>query len=319
MKPIAPPNGNGRTFSLEDYQSADEPRWCGGCGDFAILTAVQRLLRDRQIPPEKVVFVSGIGCSSRFPHYMNTYGFHGVHGRAIPIAMGIKLVRPDLHVFVATGDGDCLSIGAAHWVHGLRYNVDLTVLLFDNQIYGLTKKQTSPTTAQGYVTNTQPQGTYLPPLQPITGSLGITNASFVARTADWIPQHLYETVAKAFDHPGLAFVQILQRCPVYNPEAYAPLREEPQRIAYLTHANGIPVSDALLRRSAGAIEHDPSDLDAAFTLSRQTDPLPLGLFYANPEAPRYDVIRWQEIEAAQKNGRPSVNEALARFLVLSEQ
>ena len=302
-----------RSFTLEDYQSADEPRWCGGCGDFAILTAVQRLLRDRAIPPEKVVFVSGIGCSSRFPHYMNTYGFHGVHGRAIPVAMGIKLARPDLHVFVATGDGDCLSIGAAHWMHGLRYNVDLTVLMFDNQIYGLTKKQTSPTTAQGYATNPQPQGTYLPPIQPITSSLGITNASFVARTADWIPQHLYETIARAFDHPGLGFVQILQRCPVYNPDAYAPLQNNPQGIVYLTHEKGIPVSEALIRRSAGTIEHDPSDLDAAFALSRQKQPLPLGLFYANPDAPRYDEIRHREVKEAQGNGPVSVNEVLARY------
>lgn len=315
MTNIISPDGRDRTFALEDYQSADEPRWCTGCGDLGVLTAVQRLLRDRAIPPEKVVFVSGIGCSSRFPHYMNTYGFHGVHGRAIPVATGLKLARPDLHVFVTTGDGDCLSIGAGHWVHGLRYNVDLTVLLFDNQIYGLTKKQTSPTTAQGYATNTQPQGTYLPPIQPITTSLGIANASFVARTADWIPPHLYDTIAKAFDHPGLGFVQVLQRCPVYNPDAYAPLRDDPNNIIYLTHENGIPVSDALIRRSAGAIEHDPSDLDAAFALSRQESPLPLGLFYANPQAARYDLIRRKEIEEAQKSGRPSVNEALAQYEV----
>lgn len=303
------------SYKLEDYKSSDEPRWCSGCGDFAVLTAVQRFLRDRAIPPEQVVFVSGIGCSSRFPHYMNTYGFHGVHGRAIPIATGLALTRPDLHIFVATGDGDCLSIGAAHWIYGLRYNVNITVLLLDNQIYGLTKKQTSPTTARGYITHTQPQGTYLPPLQPITASLGVTNASFVARTADWIPQHLYATIARAFDHPGLSFVQILQRCPVFNPEAYAPLQSDPTGTIYLTHTLGIPVSDALIRRSAGTIEHDPLDLNAAFVLSRQEWPLPLGLFYANPEAPRYDLIRRQEIEEARQNGKGSIHRLLAHFEV----
>ena len=129
---------------LEDYQSG-VPRWCTGCGDNAILAAVQRLCRDEELRPEKTVFVSGIGCSSRFPHYMKTYGFHGIHGRALPVAEGIKLARPDLDVFVNTGDGDCCSIGAAHWIHAIRYNMNMTVFLHDNQIYGLTKKQASPT------------------------------------------------------------------------------------------------------------------------------------------------------------------------------
>lgn len=309
-----PINGKDRAFELDDYKSSDEPRWCSGCGDTAILTALQRLLRDREISPEKVVFVSGIGCSSRFPHYMNTYGFHGVHGRPIPIATGLALARPDLHVFVITGDGDCLSIGMSHLMHSLRYNVNMTVLLFDNQIYGLTKKQTSPTTERGYATNTQPQGTYLPAIQPVTTALGATNASYVARTADWIPQYLYETVAHAFDHPGMGFVQILQRCPVYNPEAYDSLQSDGDGIIYLKHERGVPVSDALLRRSAGAIEHDPLDVEEAFVLSQQQRPLPLGVFYANPDAPRYDVIRRQEIsEAQQQNGKPSINKVLARY------
>lgn len=314
MLQVTPANGSNRTYALDDYKSDNEPRWCSGCGDLAVLTAVQRLLRDRALPPEKVVFVSGIGCSSRFPHYMNTYGFHGVHGRPIAIAIGLVMARPDLHVFVITGDGDCLSIGMSHLMHGLRYNVNLTVLLLDNQIYGLTKKQTSPTTAQGFATYTQPQGSYLPAIQPITTALGATNVSYVARAADWVPQHLYETIASAFDHPGMAFVQVLQRCPVYNPDAFGALQNDREGVVYLQHDRGIPVSDALIRRSAGTIEHDPLNLNEAFALSQRNYPLPIGLFYANPDAPRYDLIRRREIEAAQqRNGTPSLNKLLERY------
>ena len=147
-------------YELEDYQSG-VPRWCTGCGDNAILAAVQRLCRDEDLRPEKTVFVSGIGCSSRFPHYMKTYGFHGIHGRALPVAEGIRMARPDLHVFVNTGDGDCCSIGAAHWIHAIRYNMNMTVMLHDNQIYGLTKKQASPTSPRGTKSNTTPRGSYL--------------------------------------------------------------------------------------------------------------------------------------------------------------
>ncbi|MFQ5855620.1 MAG: thiamine pyrophosphate-dependent enzyme [Anaerolineae bacterium] len=308
------PHRSDRVFELDDYKSGNEPRWCSGCGDLAVLTAVQRLLRDRAISPEKVVFVSGIGCSSRFPHYMGTYGFHGVHGRPIPVATGLVLARPDLHVFVITGDGDCLSIGMSHLTHGLRYNVNLTVLLLDNQIYGLTKKQTSPTTAQGFATYTQPYGSYLPAIQPITIALGATNASYVARAADWIPPHLYDTIAGAFDHPGMGFVQVLQRCPVYNPDAYGTLQNDSNGVIYLQHERGIPVSDGLVRRSAGTLEHDPLNLEEAFALSQHDYPVPLGLFYANPEAPRYDLIRRQEIETArQLNGTPSINSLLAGY------
>ena len=156
-----------RYFTLDDYCGA-EPRWCTGCGDHGILAAVHRVCRDSQVEPEKTVAVSGIGCSSRLPHYMKTYGFHGLHGRALPVACGIKSRRPDLDVWVATGDGDCFSIGAAHWVHAMRYNMDLTMLVFDNGIYGLTKKQTSPTTPLDVPTNTHPSGALLPPMNPLT-------------------------------------------------------------------------------------------------------------------------------------------------------
>ena len=178
----APP----RECSLEDYMGA-EPRWCPGCGDHSVLGAVQRLARDLQLQPERTVVVSGIDCSSRFPHYMKTYGFHGLHGRAFPLACGVRSRRPDLDIFVVTGDGDCCAIGTAHWIHAIRYNMNLTVLLLDNNIYGLTKMQTSPTTRPGERSNTHPKGSVLPALNPIQVTLGIENASFVAQTIDWHP------------------------------------------------------------------------------------------------------------------------------------
>ena len=154
-------------YTMADYQSEIVPRWCTGCGDNAILAAMQRLCRDEQLPPEKTVCVSGIGCASRLPHYMNAYGFHGIHGRALPVAEGIKIRRPDLHVFVTTGDGDCCSIGAAHWLHAVRYNMNMTLLLHDNEVYGLTKKQASPTSPRGTKSNTTPRGSYLEGLNPL--------------------------------------------------------------------------------------------------------------------------------------------------------
>ena len=205
-----------RHFEMEDYQGAIA-RWCPGCGDHSILTAMQRLLEEEQLKPEETVFVSGIGCSSHFPHYMKTYGFHGLHGRALPVATGVKLTRPDLEVFVVMGDGDCVSIGAGHWVHAIRYNVEMVALMLDNSIYGLTKKQTSPTTPRNYATNTQPRGSYLPALNPLEATLGITNASFVAQTAEWIPPHLFATIRAAYRHRGFAFVRVFQRCSTSRP------------------------------------------------------------------------------------------------------
>jgi 2-oxoglutarate ferredoxin oxidoreductase subunit beta len=173
-----------RVLAAQDYLGA-KARWCPGCGDHGVLSAVARFVRDRQLPPEKTVVVSGIGCSSRFPHYMKTYGFHGLHGRALPLACGVRSRRPDLHVFVVMGDGDCCAIGTGHWIHAIRYNMNLTILLLDNNVYGLTKNQTSPTTRTGERTNTHPGGSFLAPLNPISVTLGIANASFVAQTVDW--------------------------------------------------------------------------------------------------------------------------------------
>jgi 2-oxoglutarate ferredoxin oxidoreductase subunit beta len=273
---------------LADYQTG-VPRWCNGCGDNAILSAVQRLCRDEKLAPEKTVFVSGIGCSSRLPHYMNTYGFHGLHGRALPLAEGVKMSRPDLHVFVSTGDGDCLSIGAAHWIHALRYNMDLTVLLHDNRIYGLTKKQVSPTSPLGTKSNTTPQGSYLAPLNPLTVTLGVQNVSFVAQAVDWIPELLAEIIAAAYRHKGLSFVRIVQRCPEFQPGAFDPFVLDPKRTVILR--NELSVSAALSKVYTNQREHDASSIDRAREIASVEDPLPVGILFRDETVPCYEDLR----------------------------
>jgi len=273
---------------LADYQTG-VPRWCNGCGDNAILSAVQRLCRDEKLAPEKTVFVSGIGCSSRLPHYMNTYGFHGLHGRALPLAEGVKMSRPDLHVFVSTGDGDCLSIGAAHWIHALRYNMDLTVLLHDNRIYGLTKKQVSPTSPLGTKSNTTPHGSYLAPLNPLTVTLGVQNVSFVAQAVDWIPELLAEIITAAYRHKGLSFVRIVQRCPEFQPGAFDPFVLDPKRTVILR--NELSVSAALSKVYTNQREHDASSIDRAREIASVEDPLPVGILFRDETVPCYEDLR----------------------------
>ena len=276
---------------LADYRSELVPRWCNGCGDNAILTAMQRLCRDEGLQPERTVFVSGIGCSSRLPHYMNAYGFHGTHGRALPIAEGVKISRPDLDVFVSTGDGDCLSIGAAHWLHALRYNVDLTVLLHDNHIYGLTKKQASPTSPLGTRSNTTPKGSVLSPLNPLSVTLGVQSASFVAQAVDWIPDLLYEVISAAYRHKGLSFVRILQRCPEFMPGMFDPWIQDPKRMLLLSHPDGVTVLPALAKVYPNVRAHDPSDRAAAREIAEAEDPIPVGILYRDPDVPRYEELR----------------------------
>ena len=275
---------------LEDYQSG-VPRWCTGCGDNAILTAVQRLCRDEGLRPEKTMFVSGIGCSSRFPHYMKTYGFHGIHGRALPVAEGVKMARPDLDVFVNTGDGDCCSIGAAHWIHAIRYNMNMTVMLHDNQIYGLTKMQASPTSPRGTKSNTTPRGSYLDGLNPLTVTLGVQNVSFVAQAVDWIPEVLYDIIKAAYHHKGLSFVRILQRCPEWLPKMLDPWVHDPLKTMLLTHENGVTLSPALSKVYKTQEQHDPMNINRAREIASLADPIPVGILYRNPEVPCYEVLR----------------------------
>ena len=309
-----PPGVAARYFSLENYDGG-VARWCPSCGDHAVLTAVQRICRDAQIPPERIAAVSGIGCSSRFPHYMHAYGFHGLHGRALPVACGIKARRPDLHVWVATGDGDCCSIGAGHWMHAVRYNMNMTVMLFDNSIYGLTKKQTSPTTPIGFMTSTHPGGAPLPPLNVVETVLGFTNVSFVARTVDWNPLHLLRTLEAAHRHAGLSFVHILQRCPTYSEDIFDELRSDPDRIELLVHERGVVADPAVERLYAHRRVHDPSDLAAARAVASGVERVPIGLFFHNPSAPRYDALTAQGIDTSDDRKLAAVERALDRFSV----
>ena len=274
-------------YALEDYQSA-VPRWCVGCGDHGVLTAVQRLCRDEKLPPEKTVFVSGIGCSSRFPHYLKTYGFHGLHGRALPVAQGVKIKRPDLHVFVIMGDGDCCSIGTAHWIHALRYNMNMTAIVLDNSIYGLTKNQASPTSPRGLVSNTTPRGSHLEPLNPISVTLGVGNASFVAQAADWIPDLTHDIIRQAFRHRGFSFIRVLQRCPEYMGHRYDAWVQNPEKMLILRHENGLRINPDLGRIYRNQEEHDPSDRNRAREIASSHDPIPVGVLYRNPDIPCYE-------------------------------
>lgn len=278
-----------RPFEMGDYEGP-VARWCAGCGDHSVLTATRRLLAEEQLDPETTLFVSGIGCSSRFPHYVKTYGFHGIHGRALPVSTGIKLGRPELTVFAVMGDGDCISIGAAHWIHAVRYNVDMVALLLDNNIYGLTKKQTSPTTPQGYKSNTQPRGSYLPAMNPLEATLGVSNASFVAQTAEWVPAHLFATLKAAFHHRGFSFVRILQRCPHFTPDMYGEVVKNPGKVELLVHDDGIraPEIEAMFDNKR---PHDPADLDEARVLAEDMDQIRLGLFFRDESRARYEETR----------------------------
>jgi 2-oxoglutarate ferredoxin oxidoreductase subunit beta len=223
-------HGSGAAVQLtaKDFKSDQEVRWCPGCGDYAILSAVQGFMPQLGIPREKIVFVSGIGCSSRFPYYMNTYGMHSIHGRAPAIATGLSVTRPDLSVWVITGDGDALSIGGNHLIHALRRNVNLKILLFNNQIYGLTKGQYSPTSELGKITKSTPMGSLDHPFNPVSVALGV-EATFVARTIDSDRKHLTEVLTKAAAHKGTAFVEIYQNCNIFNDGAFDLLKEPDTR------------------------------------------------------------------------------------------
>jgi 2-oxoglutarate ferredoxin oxidoreductase subunit beta len=297
---------------LEDYQGG-VPRWCNGCGDNAILAAVQRLCRDENLTPEQTMFVSGIGCSSRFPHYMKTYGFHGIHGRAFPVAEGIKMARPDLKVFVNTGDGDCCSIGAGHWIHAIRYNMDMVVMLHDNQIYGLTKKQASPTSRIGTKSNTTPRGSYLEGLNPLTVTLGVQNVSFVAQAVDWVPEVLFDIVNAAYHHKGFAFIRILQRCPEFMPKAFDAWLADPAKTQILTHPDGLTLSAETARTYKNQLAHDPADIDRAREIASCEDPIPVGILYRNPEVPVYEEVRGAGAMRTTAQIRAGLNAELDRF------
>jgi 2-oxoglutarate/2-oxoacid ferredoxin oxidoreductase subunit beta len=294
----------------KDFTSDQEVRWCPGCGDYAVLASVQGFLPDLGLRRENIVFVSGIGCSSRFPYYMNTYGLHSIHGRAPAIATGLASSRPDLSVWVVTGDGDGLSIGGNHLIHAMRRNVNLTVLLFNNRIYGLTKGQYSPTSEMGKITKSTPLGSLDAPFNPVSLALG-AEATFVARTIDSDRAHLTSVLKAAAAHRGTSFVEIYQNCNIFNDGAFELLKNRDTRddvLIRLEHGQPVRFGTDLqhgVRRSAGALEicagddpdvlvhdaeaHEPS---TAFALSRLADPgslshSPIGVF-RSVERPTYD-------------------------------
>ena len=213
-------------LTAKDFASDQDVRWCPGCGDYSILAQVQRSFPDLvDVKKENLVWISGIGCSSRFPYYMNTYGFHGIRGRAPAIATGVKIANPKLSVWVATGDGDLLSIGGNHFIHACRKNIDLKMLLFNNKIYGLTKGQYSPTSEKGKVTKTSPYGSIDYPFNAVSLALG-SEASFIARTLDGNPKHLQAMLKRAAEHKGLAFIEIFQNCVIFNDGAFSDLTDK---------------------------------------------------------------------------------------------
>lgn len=211
-----------------DFASDQDVRWCPGCGDYSILAQMKKVLPDMGVPREKIVFISGIGCSSRFPYYMNTYGMHSIHGRAPAFATGLKSTRPDLMVWVITGDGDSLSIGGNHFIHALRRNLDINIVLFNNRIYGLTKGQYSPTSVEGQVTKSTPMGSIDHPLSPLSVALA-AEATFVARSIDAHVKHLGQTLQRAAAHKGTSLVEVYQNCNVFNDGAMAYAQEKKQR------------------------------------------------------------------------------------------
>jgi 2-oxoglutarate ferredoxin oxidoreductase subunit beta len=278
-------------LTSKDFKSDQEVRWCPGCGDYAILASLQSLMPELGLDRERIVFISGIGCAARFPYYMQTYGMHSIHGRAPAIATGLAATRPDLSVWVVTGDGDALSIGGNHLIHALRRNVNIKILLFNNQIYGLTKGQYSPTSMQGTVSGSTPLGSVDYPFNPLSVALG-AEATFVARAIDTDKQGLTSVLRRAAAHCGTAFVEIYQNCNIYNDGAFDFVREQKENRLYLEH--GSPAGDT-------GIVHDETDLATAFALSRVTHAehgvVPLGVFRAVERA-SYDELVQAQLDAA---------------------
>ena len=306
-------------LTKKDFQTDQEVRWCPGCGDYAILSAVQSVFPELGIKRENFVVVSGIGCSSRFPYYMNTFGFHSIHGRAPAVATGIKAIRPDLEVWVATGDGDALSIGGNHTIHMLRRNVGIKVLLFNNKIYGLTKGQYSPTSELSKKAKSTPFGSLDRPFNPVSLAIG-SEATFVARSVDVFQTHLKDTLRHAAAHKGSAFVEILQNCNIFNDGAHGKplvfgknrdkgIRMNGLDLEVVQLGNGITEKELLVHDA-----HHPRP-SYAFLLShmehRAGFPTPIGVLRAWDDLPRYEDLMNEQIqEVIKKRGRGDLNKLL---------
>jgi 2-oxoglutarate ferredoxin oxidoreductase subunit beta len=322
-------------LTIKDFQSDQDVRWCPGCGDYSILAQVQRVFPEFGRPKEKYVAVSGIGCSSRFPYYLDVYGLHGIHGRAPAIASGVKMAKPDLDVWVATGDGDGLSIGGNHMIHLLRRNINIKVILFNNQIYGLTKGQYSPTSVLGQVTKSTPYGVIDYPFVPVSLALG-AGATLVARTMDRDPKHLQEMVRRAEKHRGSAFIEIYQNCNVFNDGAFFQFTEKETRddtVVYLEHGKpllfgkdrqkGIRLSGFTPEvvslaegkyTAADLLVHDENDSTLAFILANMIQnpalPRPMGVFVEQNRPTYEDQMTDQIVRAKAKRGEGSLQQLL---------
>ena len=328
----------GLTQSKRDFTSGSEVRWCPGCGDYAILAAVQGFMPELGVKRENVVCISGIGCSSRFPYYLDTYGLHSIHGRAPALATGLAVSRPDLNVWVVTGDGDALSIGGNHLIHALRRNVNLTILLFNNRIYGLTKGQYSPTSEPGKVTKSTPLGSVDHPFNPVSLALG-AEASFVARTLDSDRAHLTSVLRAAVAHRGSSLVEIYQNCPIFNDGAFDVLKDRDEaaaRLIRLEHGQpivfGPDAEKGVVRGASGSLEiadvketgldavlrHDATlaDPSVQFALSRLDDPtlahVPVGVF-RSVDRPTYDDGVRAQIASA-RGDQPATDDDLAALI-----
>ena len=328
-------------LTRKDFESDQEVRWCPGCGDYGILASIQFLLPELGVEPHNTVFISGIGCAARLPYYMNTYGMHGIHGRAPALATGVAMARPDLSVWVIGGDGDMLSIGGNHLIHALRRNVNLNILMFNNQIYGLTKGQYSPTSEVGKVTKSTPFGSVDHPFNPISVAIG-AEASFVARTHDMDRKHMMETFRRAHAHQGSSFVEVFQNCNVFNDGAYDPILKRDVRadmLIPLTHGEpirfGADVQHGVAINEFGEPyvcettevgvanllihdEHRP-DPTLAFALSRLASsphmPTPIGVF-RDVERPAYDAeVRAQVSHSIERSGAGDLNSLIHSGLV----
>lgn len=323
-------------LTVKDMSSDQEVRWCPGCGDYAILKTIQKLMPELDVPRENMVFISGIGCSSRFPYYMNTYGFHTIHGRAPAIASGVKLANPELDVWVITGDGDGLSIGGNHLLHVLRRNVDLQILLFNNEIYGLTKGQYSPTSRVGTTSPSTPNGSIDLPLRPCTFAIG-AGARFVARSIDTETKHMTPLLERAHDHKGASFVEIYQNCPVYNDGIFDYIKDKKKAAeSRLLLENGSPMTFGSDNQKGIRLDpkkirlevvtigedgvtledilvHDESNKVMAQMLAELKGPdfpEPIGVLYCNPaESYEADVYEQREL-VRQTSGAPDINALL---------
>jgi 2-oxoglutarate/2-oxoacid ferredoxin oxidoreductase subunit beta len=320
------------TLTKKDFASDQEVRWCPGCGDYAILATVQGVMPELGLPRENIVFVSGIGCAARFPYYVDTYGFHSIHGRAPAIATGISATRPDVKVFVVTGDGDALSIGGNHLIHAMRRNANLTILMFNNQIYGLTKGQYSPTSELGKITKSTPMGSLDHPFNPLSVALG-AEATFVGRSIDNERQHLSTVIAAAAAHEGTSFVEIYQNCNIFNDGAFDAIRKNAPNQIRLEHGQpirfGADDERGVVLRDDGSLEiaevadvglervlvHDArrEDPSLAFMLSRlshsPTGPTPIGIF-RQVSRPVYGTEMQRQIAVARQQHGPADLDAL---------